>query len=159
MVKKYKLKFKKHFKQRIISLTLINFNFWIFQKQYILNQKVFFFFYKTLFVKFKFFRKFKKTFRKKFKKHNFHFLFFCKPNFLIHEKFKNSRMGKGKGSPKMWIYKPMLHKPFIILSYFHFERCHSFLKFFKKYFHPYIYFKLLVLYYSYNLHLLFRIIL
>jgi len=63
-------------------------------------KKIFFlFFYRTIFIKMKFFKKFRKKFKKKFKKKRLFFEFFCKPNFLIHEKFKNSRMGKGKGSP------------------------------------------------------------
>lgn len=96
------------------------------------------FFYKTFFIKFKFFKKFRRTFRKWLKKRRLFFYFFCKPNFLIHQKFKNARMGKGKGTPQFWVYKPILNRPLAILGLFSEYRVNSIVLFLKKYLNKYM---------------------
>lgn len=99
MLKKYTKYFTKLHKKRIFNKTIFTFNYIsninIFKKKPL----IYIYFYKTFFLKFKFFRKLRKLLRKKLKKKYLKVFFFCKPNFLIHEKFKNARMGKGKGSP------------------------------------------------------------
>jgi hypothetical protein len=128
-------------KKRIFFKTLIFFQIW---NEYHIDfyKKVFFlYFYRTIFIKLKFFRRFRKKFKKKFKKKKLIFEFFCKPNFLIHEKFKNARMGKGKGSPVMWVYRPHLNKPFAILSLLGGYRVNNIVSYLKIYLHKYIFIK------------------
>jgi hypothetical protein len=48
-------------------------------------------------------------------------------------------MGKGKGSPVIWVYKPSLAKPVAILGGINKKRCHSIAKYFKKHLTPFMY--------------------
>ena len=50
-------------------------------------------------------------------------------------------MGKGKGSPLLWIYKPILNKPLAILGGVNILRAHAVLNYFKKNLTPWIYIK------------------
>lgn len=50
-------------------------------------------------------------------------------------------MGKGKGSPTAWIYRPHLNKPFAILSLLSSYRINVILIYLKKYLHKYIFVK------------------
>lgn len=99
MLKKYTKSFTKLHKKRIFNKSILTFNY-INNINFLKKKKnIYIYFYKTFFIKFKFFRKLRKLLKKKLKKKYIQVYFFCKPNFLIHEKFKNARMGKGKGSP------------------------------------------------------------
>lgn len=139
MLKRYKLFYKKLQKTRTFDKTILFFQDWAARKNNFFTRTYFLYFYRPLFVKLKFVRKFKRRFRKKFRKKKLFFLFFCKPNFLIHEKFKNARMGKGKGSPVMWVYKPRLNKPAAILGGLNILKIYSLVSFLKRHLNPYIY--------------------
>ena len=89
---------------------------WVSEKERYYPRQTFIFFTKAFFLKLKFFRKLRRRFRKQCRRRRLSFLFFCKPNFLVHEKFKNARMGKGKGSPTHWVHKPKLDKPCAVLT-------------------------------------------
>ncbi len=120
-------------KNRVLHQGLLTFLRWGDIKDSCKNTMYYIYFYKTLFIKFKFFKKLRRTFRKWLKKRRLRIYFFCKPNFLIHKKFKNARMGKGKGSPQFWVYKPILNRPMAILGLMSFYRVSGILIFFKKY--------------------------
>lgn len=141
MLKRYKLVYKKLQTKRLCSTTNIFFNNWLNLTGHIFIHSFFLFFYQTTLIKLKFVKKFKKRFRKQLKKKALFLLFFCKPNYLIHQKFKNARMGKGKGTPLIWVYKPILNKPFAILGGINLLRCYNIINYFKKYLSPYIYLK------------------
>lgn len=141
MLKKYKTQYKKLQKKRIFNKTIIFFQKWDDLHITFFKRLLFLYFYRTLFIKLKFFRRFRKKFRKIFKKKKLFFFFNCKPNFLIHEKFKNSRMGTGKGSPHMWVYRPLIRKPFAIFSTLNVKRLNNILKYLKKYLNKYIFVK------------------
>lgn len=138
MLKRYNTKFKKMQKLRISSNSCVTFNEWSFLKWGSWVPNVCFFFKKQSLIKLKFFKKFKRKYRKRFKKKSLKFYFYCKPNFLIHEKFINSRMGKGKGSPLFWVYKPKLSKPFAIITGLSKQRCYAITRYLSKYLSPYI---------------------
>lgn len=135
MLKRYKIKYKKMQKKRVFDQSIFFFNLWLLEKNTFFKHVFAFFFTRTLFIKLKFFKKFKRKFRKKLRKKRLAVLFFCKPNFLIHEKFKNARMGKGKGAPGHWVYKPVVDKPFAITVGWHYLRANILLKYLKKYLH------------------------
>lgn len=132
MLKRYSATYKRMQKIRTRSTSCVSFNFWIDQKCAFFKRSAFIYIYSTAFIKLKFFKKLRKKFRKTFKRRKQSFMFFCKPNFLIHEKFKNSRMGKGKGSPTHWVYKPDVSKPCAILTDVSSYRARAVLNFFKK---------------------------
>lgn len=138
MLKKYATKYKKMHKRRYTHESVFTFNMWRELKETYYPRSIFIYFTRAFFIKLKFFRKFRRKFRKQCKRRRLSFLFFCKPNFLIHEKFKNARMGKGKGSPTHWIYKPNLSKPIAILTGMHVKRGHSILTYLKKHLNPYL---------------------
>ena len=50
-------------------------------------------------------------------------------------------MGKGKGSPHMWVYRPHITRPFAILSVLNYYRVQNIVKYLKKYLHKYIFIK------------------
>jgi hypothetical protein len=129
-------------KSRIFNKTFIFFQKWQQYKDYQSTHLYFIYFYRILFIKLKFFKKFKRKIRKNFRRKRLFFYFFCKPNFLIQEKSKNSRMGKGKGLPVMWIYKPKVNKPFVILGNIHIIRAYKIMGFLKKYLNKYMYIKI-----------------
>lgn len=139
MLKKYATVYKKMQKNRVRDVSVIAFNMWSEYRVSFFKRSVFFFFYRPLFIKLKFFKRLRRKFRKVFKRRKQSFLFFCKPNFLIHEKFKNSRMGKGKGSPLHWVYKPCLSKPCAILTGVSYYRAKAVLNFLKKHMNRFIY--------------------
>lgn len=132
MLKRYKLKYKKMQKRRIFPKTIIFFQSWAERALLSFKLKFFIFFFRTTIIKLKFVKKFKKRFRKNFRRKRLFLLFYCKPNYLVHQKFKNARMGKGKGSPLIWVYKPRLKKPFSILGGISYSRAHSIMLYFKK---------------------------
>lgn len=99
MVKRYKLIYKKMQKKRTWDKAVIFFQSWSARTSQFFKYKFYIFFYRTSLIKLKFVKKLKKKFRKPFKRKKLFLLFFCKPNYLVHAKFKNARMGKGKGSP------------------------------------------------------------
>lgn len=142
MLKRYSVVYKKMQKKRVTDVTVFAFNLWAEYKSSFFKRSVFFFFYRTLFIKLKFFKRLRRKFRKTFKRRRQSFMFFCKPNFLIHEKFKNSRMGKGKGSPLHWIYKPEVTKPCAILTGVSPYRAREVLNFLKKHTSRFIYMRL-----------------
>lgn len=125
-------------KIRTLNTGILTFLKWGFIKDGCFKHTFYVFFYKTFFIKFKFFKKFRRTFRKWLKRKHLFFYFFCKPNFLIHAKFKNARMGKGKGAPQFWVYKPILNKPLAILGLFSEYRVQSIVLFLKKYLNKYM---------------------
>lgn len=141
MLKRYKVFYKKLQKKRTFDKAIIFFQNWSSLKLNLYTRLYFLYFFRPLFIKLKFVRRFKRRFRKKFRKKKLFFLFFCKPNFLIHEKFKNSRMGKGKGSPVAWVYKPRLNKPAAILGGLNILKIYSLMRFLRRYLNPYIYLK------------------
>lgn len=142
MLKKYTKYYTKLHKKRIFNKSIITFNY--INNINILRRKkiIFIYFYKTFFIKFKFFRKLRKLLKKKLKKKYLQIFFFCKPNFLIHEKFKNARMGKGKGSPTIWIFQPNLTHPTFIFKNFSIKRAFLLKKYIQRYFNPYLLMKL-----------------
>ena len=129
-------------KARIFNKTLIFFQNWQQYHDNDTKNMYFIYFYRILFIKLKFFKKFKRKIRKNFKRKRLFFYFFCKPNFLIQEKSKNSRMGKGKGLPVVWIYKPNLNKPFAILGNINVSRAYGIMWFLKKYLNKYMFLKI-----------------
>lgn len=139
MLKRYSNVYKKMQKKRVKDTTIVAFNLWVEHKSSFFKRSIFFFFYRTLFIKLKFFKRLRRKFRKTFKRRRQSFLFFCKPNFLIHEKFKNSRMGKGKGSPLHWVYKPEVSKPCAVLTGVSLYRARAVLVFLKKHMSRFIY--------------------
>ena len=141
MLKRYKIQYKKLQTKRFNERALIFFNFLHWFKYESFQCNFFIYFFKPHLIKLKFVRKLKKQFRKQLKKRALAIYFFCKPNYLIHQKFKNSRMGKGKGSPYMWLYQAKTNKPFAILRGMHFKRVHAIIKFFKKHLTKYIFIK------------------
>lgn len=136
MLKRYALKYKKMQKRRYTHYSPITFNFWKLEHEVYFPRNIFIFFTRAFFVKLKFFKRLRRRFRKKCRQRKLSFLFFCKPNFLIHEKFKNARMGKGKGAPIHWIYKPKLNKPCAILTGISKVRAHSILIYLRKHLSP-----------------------
>jgi hypothetical protein len=48
-------------------------------------------------------------------------------------------MGKGKGSPVIWVYRPVLNKPAAILGGVNKDRAFSILSFFKLHLTPHMY--------------------
>lgn len=143
MLKKYTKYYTKLHKKRIFNKSIITFNY--INNINILKKKkiIFLYFYKTFFVKFKFFRKLRKLLKKKLKKKYLQIFFFCKPNFLIHEKFKNARMGKGKGSPTIWVFQPNITNPTFIFKNFSIKRAILLKRYIQRYFNPYILMKLI----------------
>lgn len=139
MLKRYKVQYKKMQKRRIWNKAIIFFQTWSLRMSTAFKFRFFIFFYRTSLIKLKFVKKFKKRFRKPFRRKKLFLLFFCKPNYLVHNKFKNARMGKGKGSPVIWVYKPILTKPVAILGGVHFKRVQSVMCFFKKHLTPHLY--------------------
>lgn len=135
------MKYKKMQKRRIFDKTIIFFQTWACKISNTFKFKFVIYFYRTTLIKLKFVKKFKKRFRKKLRKKELFVLFFCKPNYLIHQKFKNARMGKGKGSPLIWVYKPKLNKPLSILGGINYSRACSIMNFFKKHLSPHMYLK------------------
>ena len=111
MLKRYNKTFKKLQKKRIFDKTIITFLLWLNFKHFSLKTTYYLFFYRTFFIKFRFFKKLRRVFRKWLKRRRLKIFFFCHPNFLVHSKFKNARMGKGKGAPQYWIYKANPYKP------------------------------------------------
>ncbi len=99
MLKRYKITYKKLHKKRIFDRTKVFFQSWAGIASSLFNKRFFVFFFRTTIIKLKFVKKFKKRFRKQLRRKALRVLFFCKPNYLVHQKFKNARMGKGKGSP------------------------------------------------------------
>lgn len=91
--------YKKMQKRRIARRAVIFFQEWVIKASLFFTYKFFAFFYRTSMIRLKFVKKFKKRFRKPLRRKRLFLLFFCKPNYLVHQKFKNARMGKGKGSP------------------------------------------------------------
>lgn len=136
MLKKYATKYKKMQKRRFTHTSPMTFNLWAEEKERFWPRSVFIFFTRAFFIKLKFFRKLRRKFRKRSKRRRVGIFFFCKPNFLVHEKFKNARMGKGKGSPAYWVYKPKLDKPVAILTGMHLMRGRSIVRYFKKHVSP-----------------------
>lgn len=120
-------------KKRIFDQTIFFFNFWLRNHSSHFTQTVAFFFTRPIFIKLKFFKKFRRKFRKFLRKKKAFVYFFCKANFLIHEKYKNARMGKGKGSPLKWVYKPVLSKPFAVIRNFNHLKARTILYYFQKY--------------------------
>lgn len=141
MLKKYSTVYKKLQKQRKHDLTSVILNEWSLCKLNDFPKRILIFFIRPYFIKLKFFKKLRRKFRKTFKKRKLSFMFYCKPNFLVHEKFKNARMGKGKGSPVYWVYKPIITKPFAILTGVHEKRALHIINFLKKHMGPWIYFR------------------
>lgn len=99
MLKRYKIQYKKLQKKRIFDKTIIFFQNFLLNSNEFFQKLFFLYFYRTTLIKLKFVKKFKKRFRKPLKRKHLRLYFFCKPNYLVHQKFKNARMGKGKGSP------------------------------------------------------------
>lgn len=128
-------------KQRFTSITFLFFNNWLERTFIHYKHQFAIFFLRPFFIKLKFFRRFKKKFRKLFKRRHLFFLFFCTPNFLIHEKPTNARMGKGKGLPGHWVYKAELHKPFVILGGIALIRFIKIYLYLKKYLQPFLYWR------------------
>ncbi len=116
MLKRYATKYKKLQKRRYTHSSPLTFNLWCLEKERYYPRAAFVFFTKAFFIKLKFFRKLRRRFRKPCRRRRISFLFFCKPNFLVHEKFTNARMGKGKGAPTHWVHKPKLDKPCAIIT-------------------------------------------
>lgn len=143
MLKKYTKYYTKLHKKRIFNKTIITFNYInsinIFKKKPLL----YVYFYRTFFIKFKFFRKLRKLLKKKLKRKYFKVFFFCKPNFLIHEKFKNARMGKGKGSPTIWVLIPNVTTPALIFKNFSVNRAYLLKQFLKIYLNKYLIMKMI----------------
>ena len=143
MLKKYTKYFTKLHKKRIFNKTIFTFNYIsninIFKKKPL----IYIYFYKTFFLKFKFFRKLRKLLRKKLKKKYLKVFFFCKPNFLIHEKFKNARMGKGKGSPTIWVFLPNTTTPTLIFKNFSYNRAILLKKYVSTYLNKHLLMKLI----------------
>lgn len=48
-------------------------------------------------------------------------------------------MGKGKGTPQKWVYKPLLSKPFAVVSHYEYKRAKKIALYFKKYLCKYIF--------------------
>ena len=48
-------------------------------------------------------------------------------------------MGKGKGAPVMWVYKPRLNKPAAILGGMNVLKVYILVKYLRRYLHPYMY--------------------
>ena len=128
-------------KKRIWDKAIVFFQNWTVRMSLIFKNKFYVFFYRTSLIKLKFVKKFKKRFRKPFRRKRLFLLFFCKPNYLVHNKFKNARMGKGKGSPVIWVYKPILNKPFAVFGNINRNRAFSIARYFKKHLTPHIYVK------------------
>jgi hypothetical protein len=126
-------------KRRSGARTLVFFNNWLTKTATFFKFKFFVFFYRTSLVKLKFVKKFKKRFRKPLRRKRLFLLFFCKPNYLVHQKFKNARMGKGKGSPVVWVYRPVLGKPVAVLGGVDRPRAYSIVSFFRLYLTPHLY--------------------
>lgn len=126
-------------KKRIGAKALIFFENWLVKASLFFTYKFFVFFYRTSIIKLKFVKKFKKRFRKPLRRKRLFLLFFCKPNYLVHQKFKNARMGKGKGSPVVWVYRPVLNKPAAIMGGIDRMRAFSILNFFKSHLTPHMY--------------------
>lgn len=143
MLKKYTKSFTKLHKKRIFNKSILTFNY-INNINFLKKKKnIYIYFYKTFFVKFKFFRKLRKLLKKKLKKKYIQVYFFCKPNFLIHEKFKNARMGKGKGSPTIWVFQPNITHPTFIFKNCNVRRAFLIKYFLQTYFNPYLVIKLI----------------
>lgn len=141
MLKRYKIFYKKMQKKRIWDRGIIFFKNWSVRTSQVFKYRFYMFFYRTSLIKLKFVKKFKKRFRKPFRRKKLFLLFFCKPNYLVHAKFKNARMGKGKGSPTIWVYKPVLSKPVAILGGINYKRAFTIMRFFQKHLTPYIFLK------------------
>ena len=139
MLKRYTRTFKKLQKKRIFDKTIITFLLWLNFKHFSLKTTYYLFFYRTFFIKFRFFKKLRRVFRKWLKRRRLKIFFFCHPNFLVHSKFKNARMGKGKGAPQYWIYKANPYKPLAIVGLFGKARVLAIVSFFKKHLNKYIY--------------------
>ena len=139
MLKRYKILYKKMQKKRIWNRSIIFFQNWSVRTLLMFKYRFFIYFYRTSLIKLKFVKKFKKRFRKPLRRKKLFLLFFCKPNYLVHSKFKNARMGKGKGSPVIWVYKPSVSKPVAILGGIHIKRARSIMQFFKLYLTPFLY--------------------
>lgn len=139
MLKRYTKVYKRMQKRRSHTTTFILFDQWLIRSCDYYKHVFGLFFIRPIWVRLKFIRRFKRRFRKLFKRRRLFLLFFCKPNFLVHAKHKNARMGKGKGSPGHWVYKSELHRPFAVLGGIHKLRALSILRYFKKFLHPYIY--------------------
>jgi len=143
MLKKYTKSFAKLHKKRIFNKSILTFNY-INNINFLKKKKyIYIYFYKTFFIKFKFFRKLRKLLKKKLKKKYIQVYFFCKPNFLIHEKFKNARMGKGKGSPTIWVFQPHITHPTFIFKNCNLTRAFLIKYFLQTYFNPYLLMKLI----------------
>lgn len=143
MVKRYRRLYKKMQKQRFYATTFIFFYTWLEYKCSHFIHKFALFFLRPLFIKLKFFRKFRRRFRKILRRRHLFLMFFCTPNFLIHEKPTNARMGKGKGNPGHWVCKTELHRPFAILGGIAQQRLLRIFRYFQKYLHPYMYWRAL----------------
>lgn len=126
-------------KRRVWNKAIVFFQTWSIKMASVFKLKFFIFFYRTSLIKLKFVKKFKKRFRKPFRRKRLFLLFFCKPNYLVHNKFKNARMGKGKGSPVIWVYKPVLNKPAAILGGINVKRAQSIMSYFRKHLTPHMY--------------------
>lgn len=142
MLKKYTKSFTKLHKKRIFNKSILTFNY-INNINFLKKKNIYIYFYKTFFIKFKFFRKLRKLLKKKLKKKYIQVYFFCKPNFLIHEKFKNARMGKGKGSPTIWVFQPTITHPTFIFKNCNLTRAFLIKYFLQTYFNPYLVIKLI----------------
>lgn len=139
MLKRYKIVYKKMQKRRTWNKAVIFFQQWSLRASQFFKYSFFVYFYRTSLIKLKFVKKFKKRFRKPFRRKKLFLLFFCKPNYLVHAKFKNARMGKGKGSPVIWVYKPSLAKPVAIFGGINVGRAYSIVNYFKKHLTPHMY--------------------
>lgn len=131
--------YKKMQKRRVGAKCIVFFQAWAVKAALFFTYRFFVFFYRTSIIKLKFVKKFKKRFRKPLRRKRLFLLFFCKPNYLVHQKFKNARMGKGKGSPLVWVYRPILNKPVAIMGGVEKIRAFSILKFFKLHLTPHMY--------------------
>lgn len=126
-------------KKRTACKAVVFFQTWLTKAALFFTYRFFVFFYRTSLIKLKFVKKFKKRFRKPLRRKHLFLLFFCKPNYLVHQKFKNARMGKGKGAPVIWVYRPVLNRPVAIMGGIDRERAFSVLRFFKLHLTPHLY--------------------
>lgn len=136
MLKRYATKYKKIQKRRYTHRSPFTFNFWSLTKETYFPRNIYIYFTRAFFIKLKFFKRLRRHFRKRCRRRKIAFLFFCKPNFLIHEKFKNARMGKGKGAPTNWVYKPKIDKPCAILMGVNRVRAKDMIRYLQKHVSP-----------------------